>query len=229
MAEDGSIWRGTYNNLQQTSWMFSQFAKDILDCALYLMTEIGKVRITGRNNPVVICRALSAAVRNIGKLGIKLHHTSSSYIITIHHDQTSSSYVITIHLHRTSSSYILLIQLPSSPSSSPSQIPQVNAQDDNGVVVGNWSENFANGTPPDVWQSSQRILQQYFATKQPVRYGQCWVFAGVLTTICRTLGIPCRPVTNFASAHDTEGSLTVDYFVDKDGKVMEGVYRDSVW
>ena len=24
------------------------------------------------------------------------------------------------------------------------------------------------------------------------RYGQCWVFAGVVTTVCRAIGLPCR-------------------------------------
>ena len=42
------------------------------------------------------------------------------------------------------------------------------------------------------------------------RYGQCWVFSGVVTTVCRALGLPCRSVTNFSSAHDTNNSLTVD-------------------
>ena len=25
-----------------------------------------------------------------------------------------------------------------------------------------------------------------------LRYGQCWVFAGVVTTVCRAIGLPCR-------------------------------------
>ncbi|GIY15398.1 annulin [Caerostris extrusa] len=79
----------------------------------------------------------------------------------------------------------------------------LNCRDDNGVLVGN--------------------------CKKPIKYGQCWVFSGVFTTVCRALGIPCRPVTNFSSAHDTHNSLTVDRFFDCHGKPLEKMNIDSVW
>ncbi|XP_076234245.1 transglutaminase isoform X2 [Calliopsis andreniformis] len=166
MAEDGLIWRGSYNRLRPTVWKYSQFERDILDCALHLMIQVGKVRVSGRGDPVVISRILSAAV---------------------------------------------------------------NSPDDNGAVMGNWSDDFEGGTPPTKWLGSQKILQQYYKSKKPVKYGQCWVFSGVLATVCRTLGLPCRVVTNYASAHDTQSSLTVDYFVDAEGKVMEELNSDSIW
>lgn len=62
MAEDGLIWRGSYNRLRPTVWKYSQFERDILDCALHLMIQVGKVRVSGRSDPVVISRILSAAV-----------------------------------------------------------------------------------------------------------------------------------------------------------------------
>lgn len=105
----------------------------------------------------------------------------------------------------------------------------MNSPDDNGAVMGNWTEDFGGGTAPSKWLGSQKILQEYYRTKKPVKYGQCWVFSGVLGTICKTLGIPMRIVTNYASAHDTQGSLTVDYFVDAEGKVMEELNSDSIW
>ena len=95
--------------------------------------------------------------------------------------------------------------------------------------MGNWTEDFSGGTPPAQWVGSQKILQQYYKTKKPVKYGQCWVFAGVLATVCRTLGLPCRVITNYSSAHDTQNSLTVDYFVDENGKIMEELNSDSIW
>ncbi|XP_017755331.1 PREDICTED: annulin [Eufriesea mexicana] len=166
MAEDGLIWRGSYNSLRPTVWKYSQFKRDILDCALHLMIEVGKVRISSRNDPVIVSRILSAAV---------------------------------------------------------------NSPDDNGAVMGNWSDEFGGGTPPTKWLGSQKILQQYYKTKKPVKYGQCWVFSGVLATVCRALGLPCRVVTNYASGHDTQSSLTLDYFVNAEGKAMEELNSDSMW
>jgi len=65
LAEDGLIWRGSHNRLRPTVWKYAQFERDILDCALHLMNQVGKVRVSGRNDPVVITRCLSAAVSHI--------------------------------------------------------------------------------------------------------------------------------------------------------------------
>lgn len=58
----------------------------------------------------------------------------------------------------------------------------VNSPDDDGAVLGNWSENFSGGTAPTKWVGSVAILQEYFKKRKPVKFGQCWVFSGVLTT-----------------------------------------------
>ncbi|CAA9998116.1 unnamed protein product [Nesidiocoris tenuis] len=106
---------------------------------------------------------------------------------------------------------------------------QINSPDDNGVVAGNWTEDFGGGTDPWSWVGSKAILQKYFAKKKPVKYGQCWVFAGVLTTVCRALGIPARPITCYSCGHDTKNSLTLDYFFDENGKSMEELQQESIW
>ena len=49
-------------------------------------------------------------------------------------------------------------------------------------MVGNWSGNYADGTSPMAWSGSGAILEQYLQTKRAVKYAQCWVFGGVLTT-----------------------------------------------
>uniref|UniRef100_A0A3Q2T560 Protein-glutamine gamma-glutamyltransferase E-like n=1 Tax=Fundulus heteroclitus TaxID=8078 RepID=A0A3Q2T560_FUNHE len=61
-----------------------------------------------------------------------------------------------------------------------------------------------------------------------VKYGQCWVFAGVMCSVMRLLGIPCRVVTNFQSAHDTNKNLTIDNYFDYEG-FKEKDSSDSIW
>lgn len=63
---------------------------------------------------------------------------------------------------------------------------QVNMEDgDGGVLFGLWSskdEDYADGTDPTAWSGSSSILEEFWETKRAVRYGQCWVFGGLLTT-----------------------------------------------
>ncbi|XP_077160061.1 protein-glutamine gamma-glutamyltransferase 4 isoform X2 [Paroedura picta] len=105
----------------------------------------------------------------------------------------------------------------------------VNANDDKGVLFGNWSGRYSGGTSPLAWTGSAPILQQYYKTKKSVNFGQCWVFSGVLTTVMRSLGIPARSVSNFASAHDTEENLKVDIYLNERGEKVEDLTSDSIW
>ncbi|XP_035678628.1 protein-glutamine gamma-glutamyltransferase K-like [Branchiostoma floridae] len=103
----------------------------------------------------------------------------------------------------------------------------VNSADENGVLEGNWSGDYSWGTPPTGWNGSVDILRQWGTERRPVRYGQCWVFSGVLTTVLRCLGIPARSITNFQSAHDTDVSMTIDNYFNKLGYPVDS--EDSVW
>ncbi|XP_022603850.1 protein-glutamine gamma-glutamyltransferase K-like [Seriola dumerili] len=106
----------------------------------------------------------------------------------------------------------------------------INAQDDFGVLVGNWSGDYADGVSPSAWSSSVEILRKYHSSDgTPVSYGQCWVFSGVTTTVLRCLGIPARSVTNFQSAHDTDVSLTTDVYFDANMEPIDYLNSDSVW
>ncbi|XP_069113004.1 hemocyte protein-glutamine gamma-glutamyltransferase-like isoform X3 [Argopecten irradians] len=105
----------------------------------------------------------------------------------------------------------------------------VNSCDNEGILVGNWSGDYEDGASPTSWSGSPSILEQYHKTKEPVCYGQCWVFSGVLTTCLRTLGIPARSITTFDSAHDTDGSMTIDIVLDQDFKLIDHLSNDSVW
>ncbi|KAK9511096.1 hypothetical protein O3M35_005726 [Rhynocoris fuscipes] len=105
----------------------------------------------------------------------------------------------------------------------------VNVQNDEGVLVGKWTEGYERGVEPTKWTGSAKILKKYYDTKKPVKYGQCWVFAGVATTVCRALGIPARIVTCFAAAHDYELSFTIDSFIDNEGKEIKEFSNDMIW
>ncbi|XP_005877628.1 PREDICTED: protein-glutamine gamma-glutamyltransferase 5 isoform X2 [Myotis brandtii] len=105
----------------------------------------------------------------------------------------------------------------------------INSNDDNGVLNGKWSENFSDGTNPAEWTGSVAILKQWHATGcQPVHYGQCWVFAAIMCTVMRCLGIPTRVITNFDSGHDTDGNLIIDEYYDNTGRILENK-KDTVW
>lgn len=158
----------------------------MLDCALYVIAQVGKVSISSLGDPAKIARALSAAVN---RFVIKIHKISFD---------AKSFY----------------------PNFSP---------DDEGLLLGNWSTDFSSGVAPTKWGGSVDIMQRFYRKKKPVKFAQCWVFAGCLTTIARCVGIPSRIVTNYSSAHDTQASMTVDYFVDEDGKIMEEMSADSIW
>ncbi|RVE54165.1 hypothetical protein evm_001288 [Chilo suppressalis] len=170
VQEDGGLmFRGVVNVIKPTPWNYAQYEKDVLECALYLVKEVGKVKGGARGDPIRVARALSAAI---------------------------------------------------------------NVQDDNGVLFGNWAKelsDYSGGTHPLKWVGSLNILQKYYEKKKPVKYAQCWVYAGVLTTICRALGIPCRPVTGFDAAHDSGSSLTIDIIQDEDGTILDNFTSDSVW
>ncbi|KAF5909337.1 protein-glutamine gamma-glutamyltransferase 2-like, partial [Clarias magur] len=106
----------------------------------------------------------------------------------------------------------------------------VNSNDrDNGVLEGCWKQTFDGGVSPMSWRGSVKILKTWDATScLPVRYGQCWVFAAVACTVFRAVGIPCRVVTNYYSAHDTNSNLVIERYVDENGQLLN-TNRDMIW
>ncbi|XP_013864072.1 transglutaminase 5, like [Austrofundulus limnaeus] len=105
----------------------------------------------------------------------------------------------------------------------------INCEDDRGVLKGNWSEDFKEGVHPSKWAGSGDILKQWAKFGyNPVKYGQCWVFAAVMCTVMRVLGIPCRVVTNYNSAHDTNANLVIEEHYSETGQKLN-YSKDSVW
>ncbi|XP_007249233.3 protein-glutamine gamma-glutamyltransferase 2 [Astyanax mexicanus] len=106
----------------------------------------------------------------------------------------------------------------------------VNANDDRGVVSGRWDGEYSDGVPPTRWTGSVPILRRWSeGGAQRVRYGQCWVFSAVACTILRCLGIPTRCVTNYASAHDTDGNISVDYLFNEELESVSEGRKDMIW
>ncbi|XP_010567674.1 PREDICTED: protein-glutamine gamma-glutamyltransferase 2 isoform X3 [Haliaeetus leucocephalus] len=106
----------------------------------------------------------------------------------------------------------------------------VNCNDeDRGVLAGRWDNHYEDGMSPMAWIGSVDILKRWkdFGC-QPVKYGQCWVFAAVACTVLRCLGIPSRVVTNYNSAHDTNGNLVIDRYLSETGE-QEQRSKDMIW
>lgn len=103
----------------------------------------------------------------------------------------------------------------------------VNHMDDGGVLIGNWSGEYDGGKSPTFWVGSAPILRQW-RESGPVKFGQCWVFSGLLTTVCRCLGIPARSVTCFDSAHDTNFNRVIDKYYDANREKLN-IGGDSIW
>ncbi|XP_072206173.1 protein-glutamine gamma-glutamyltransferase 6-like [Excalfactoria chinensis] len=172
LNDSGIIFQGKEKYIQQEAWNYGQFEEDILDISLSILDRSLNHRqdpftdVSNRNDPIYVCRVISA---------------------------------------------------------------MVNSNDEKGVVEGKWSGSYRSGTNPLHWSGSVTILRKWYRGRyKPVRYGQCWVFAGVMCTVLRSLGIPTRVITNFNSAHDTNINLSIDKYIDVSGETLH-LTEDSVW
>ncbi|KAM8995625.1 protein 4.2-like isoform 4-T4 [Ara ararauna] len=106
----------------------------------------------------------------------------------------------------------------------------LNCDEFRGILTECGTRQYFNGTPPSKWLGSGPILRQWIASHcKPVRYGQCWVFAAVMCSVLRCLGIPTRVVTGFTWAHNTNSSLSVDEYYDEDGTLLTQDKNARVW
>ncbi|NXL91404.1 EPB42 protein, partial [Alectura lathami] len=106
----------------------------------------------------------------------------------------------------------------------------MNCNEVRGILTECGTREYYDGTPPSKWLGSSPILQQWIASQcKPVRYGQCWVFAAVMCSVLRCLGIPTRVVTGYTWAHNTNSSLNVDEHYDEDGTLLTHDKSARVW
>jgi len=93
----------------------------------------------------------------------------------------------------------------------------------NGVLVGKWDGDrsaYAGGEFPWYWSGSDQIFKKYKKNGwTPVKFGQCWVFGGLLTSQLRAVGIPARTLTNFNSAHEYK---PLDFIIDRYYRMNNG-------
>uniref|UniRef100_A0A3Q1HB60 Transglutaminase-like domain-containing protein n=1 Tax=Anabas testudineus TaxID=64144 RepID=A0A3Q1HB60_ANATE len=105
----------------------------------------------------------------------------------------------------------------------------VNCNDDLGIIKGKWQGSWKDGVRPTDWSGSAEILHSWVSSNcSPVSYGQCWVFASVLCTVMRVLGIPSRVVTIYNAAHDTDATLEIEEFYTSKGEKLN-MSNDSIW
>ncbi|XP_070694981.1 protein-glutamine gamma-glutamyltransferase 2-like [Pempheris klunzingeri] len=105
----------------------------------------------------------------------------------------------------------------------------VNCNDDLGILAGKWCGSYKDGVSPTEWSGSADILHRWVSSNcSPVRYGQCWVFASVLCTVMRVLGIPSRVVTVFNAAHDSDGNVKIEEYYTNAGEKLN-LSKDSIW
>ena len=81
-----------------------------------------------------------------------------------------------------------------------------------------------------VWNKQLCYFHGYYFTAEILFYHKTWENSDLTVSVCRAIGIPCRTVTNFSSAHDTDGSVTVDVHWDTDGNSeLTSLNSDSIW
>jgi hypothetical protein len=106
------------------------------------------------------------------------------------------------------------------------------------VLWGRWSEPYSGGTLPSDWTGSKAIYEQYLRTGAKVKYAQCWVYAGVLVSATRAVGLASLVVSNFNSAHGrppyNEGIDDFFFFNElmqptKHANSMESIWNFHVW
>ena len=57
----------------------------------------------------------------------------------------------------------------------------------------------------------------------------CLLTFCITISVFRAIGMPCRSVTNYSSAHDSDKSCSNDIYFDEEGEPLDDKSSDSVW
>jgi hypothetical protein len=82
----------------------------------------------------------------------------------------------------------------------------------NGIIEGRWKSTFTGGLKPYEWMNGSHVFNERVKTAGPVKYGQCWVLADILSGMASFLGIKAKSVkiiNCIIDLHDTQG---IDFF-----------------
>jgi hypothetical protein len=82
----------------------------------------------------------------------------------------------------------------------------------NGIIEGRWKSTFTGGIRPSEWRNSSHIFSERIKQRVPIKYGQCWVLADILTGIFIFLGWEARSIKISNSIMDIYDTYGVDYY-----------------
>ena len=74
-------------------------------------------------------------------------------------------------------------------------------------MVGRYDGEYKDGVAPHAWTGSVAIMERYLTDGgRPVEYGQCWVYSGLVVSICRALGTDFYKYFGIIALHRLTGS-----------------------
>ncbi|CAF1023033.1 unnamed protein product [Didymodactylos carnosus] len=101
-----------------------------------------------------------------------------------------------------------------------------NPGDNNGI----FTSEFGEQNDQQHWSSSTAVLKQYLEQNaKSVQNGKDWIYAAILCTLCRSLGIPCRVVTVYKAAYDADGNMSSDIHWNQRQQSLKQLNRDVTW
>ena len=80
------------------------------------------------------------------------------------------------------------------------------------LIEGKWDGNYEGGIAPTEWEYTAEIFRRRMTTNEPIKYGQCWIFAECVTAIMRFLGIASRTIHAKNSHINVSLNFAIDFY-----------------